>query len=79
MAVAERFPVARISAEARQIQFVPAVLTLVGGVLFGVGWLAAKVCTVAWMALTWTFAAVRVGWREGMAMRPADEERGHAA
>jgi uncharacterized membrane protein len=67
MALAERVPVARISAEAREIRFVPALLTLVAGLLFGVGWLAAKACTVAWAALTWTFAAVRVGWQEGMA------------
>lgn len=67
MAIAERVPVTRISAEAREIRFIPALLTLVAGVLFGVGWLAAKACTAAWSALTWTFAAVRVGWQEGVA------------
>lgn len=76
MALAERVPVARISAEAREIRFGPAVLTLLAGVLFGLGWLAAKACAVAWAALTWTFAAVRIGWQEGMARRPAGPGEG---
>lgn len=71
MAVLERVPVGRISAEAREIRFGPAVLTLLAGALFGLGWLAAKVCAVAWATLTWTFAAVRIGWQEGMARREA--------
>lgn len=74
MAVLERVPVGRISAEAREVRFVPTALTLMASVLFGMGWLAAKACTVAWGTLTWAFAAVRVGWQEGMARRPAGEE-----
>ena len=76
MAIAERVPVARVSAQAREIRFGPALLTLLAGVLFGVGWLAAKVCVVVWAALTWTFAAVRIGWQEGMARQTAGEEAG---
>jgi hypothetical protein len=76
VAVLERVPVARISAEASQIRFFPMVLTLVGGLLFGVGWLAAKACTVAWSALTWTFAAMRVGWQEGMARKDTGPREG---
>lgn len=74
MAFAERVPVARISAEAREVRFGPAVLTLVASLLFGLGWLAAKVCTVVWTALTWSFAAVRIGWQEGVARQTAGEE-----
>lgn len=77
MAFAEWVPVARISAQARNIRFGPTALTLVAGVLFGLGWLAAKACAVVWMALTWSFAAVRVGWQEGMAQRAADGGRRH--
>lgn len=76
MAVLERVPVGRISAEARETRFGPAVLTLLAGVLFGVGWLAAKVCTVGWAACAWTFAAVRIGWQEGMAQRSSPGEDG---
>lgn len=76
MAVLERVPVARISAEAREIRFGPAVLTLLAGLLFGVGWLAAKTCTVLWAAVAWTFAAVRIGWQEGMARPDAQDEGG---
>ncbi|MDI9885913.1 hypothetical protein QMZ92_16385 [Streptomyces sp. HNM0645] len=71
MAVLERIPVGRISAEAREIRFGPALLTLVAGVLFALGWLAAKVCRAMWAVVAWTFAAVRVGWQEGMARREA--------
>lgn len=76
MAIAERVPVGQISAEAREIRFGPAVLTLLAGVLFGLGWLAAKVCTVTWAALAWAFAAVRIGWQEGMARRESGPSEG---
>lgn len=62
---AERVPVKRISAEARQVRFWRAVLAALAGVLFGLGWLAAKACAVLWLAGVWSVTAVRVGWQEG--------------
>lgn len=64
MAVLDRVPLDKITAEARAISFVRTVLTLLAGILFGVGWVAAKTCQVLWFIGAWVFAAVRVGWRE---------------
>lgn len=70
MAVAwlERVPVEEITKEARQIHFWRTVLRSMAGVLFGVGWLAAKTCAVLWLTCAWSATAVKVGWREGRAM-----------
>lgn len=64
MAVLDRVPLDKITAEARAINFVRTLLTLIAGVLFASGWVAAKVCQGLWFVAAWTFAAVRVGWRE---------------
>lgn len=64
MAVLDRVPMDRITAEARALNFVRVVLTTIAGVLFGVGWLVAKVFTGSWFVLAWMFAAVKVGWRD---------------
>jgi hypothetical protein len=68
-AVLERVPVDRITAEARATHPGRALLTLIAGVLYGLGWLAAKTVAVVWLALAWSFAAVKVGWQD--ARRPA--------
>lgn len=60
----ERVPVDRITARAREVHFGRSVLTLIAAVLFGLGWLVAKVFTVLWLALTWSWAAIALGWRE---------------
>lgn len=61
----ERVPLERISAEARQIEFRRVLLLVIGGLLFGVGWVAAKTFTVVWAGLVWSAMAVKVGWQEG--------------
>lgn len=63
--VLERVPVERINREARETHFWRTVLTLVAGLLYGVGWLAAKGFTLLWLVLAWSAVAVRVGWQEG--------------
>jgi hypothetical protein len=63
--VAGRIPLDRIDREARQVHFWRSLLTMVGGLLFGVGWLAAKVAGACWLALVWSVTAVRLGWQEG--------------
>jgi hypothetical protein len=43
----------RISARARQVQFSRSLLALAAGLLFGVGWLMAKLFGGAWLAFVW--------------------------
>lgn len=52
-----------ITRQAREVHPVRALLTLIASVLFGIGWLAYKICAVLWMASAWSFVAVRAGWR----------------
>jgi hypothetical protein len=63
--VLTRVPTAQITREARQIHFWRTVLTLLAGLFFGLGWLAARGFGFAWFALAWTATAVKVGWVEG--------------
>lgn len=58
-----RVPLAEVSRRARQIRFGRTMLTLVTGLLFGAGWLAAKVFALAWLALAWGFTSARMGWQ----------------
>jgi hypothetical protein len=60
-AVFERVPLDAITEQARQVRFWRTVLTVIAGVLFGAGWLVAKM----WLAAAWSAVAVREGWREG--------------
>lgn len=63
-ALLERVPLESISAQARQVRFWRTVLTVIAGVLFGAGWVAAKALGVAWLGAAWCAVAVREGWRE---------------
>lgn len=54
----------RITAEARTIHPARVILTAVAAVLFGLGWITAKTCVVAWFVLAWCYAAVKVGWAD---------------
>ncbi|BBA99270.1 hypothetical protein RVR_8309 [Actinacidiphila reveromycinica] len=60
----EQIPLDQITAEARRIRFWRTVLTVLGGLLFGVGWLAAKGCGLVWLGVAWVAAALRIGWQE---------------
>lgn len=59
-----RVPVERITAEARAVHPAHALLTLVAAVLYGIGWLAGKILGALWLAVVWSFTAVKVGWVE---------------
>jgi len=59
----DRVPVDRITEQARQVKPGRTVLTLIAGVLFGLGWVTAKVFAAIWFAFTWCWAAVGVGWQ----------------
>lgn len=68
-AILDRVPIDRITAEARQIDSKRVALTLIAAVLYGVGWLAARVWGVVgavlvalWRALVWSATAVKIGW-----------------
>jgi hypothetical protein len=61
----ERVPVDGITAQARQVHFWRTVLTVVAAVLFGIGWLTARLFGALWLALAWSGVAVREGWRAG--------------
>jgi hypothetical protein len=57
-------PVDRITARAREAHPGQALIALIAGVLFGLGWLAFKVVRVLWFAAVWCAFAVAEGWRE---------------
>lgn len=75
-AVLERVPVDRITAEAKDVEFWRTVLTVIAGVLYGLGWLVGKTFTVAWRVLAWVGVAVKVGWQD--ARTPKADDRGAA-
>jgi hypothetical protein len=60
--VLDRVPVDQITERARQVRPGRTVLTVIAGALFGLGWVVAKVFGVLWLAFTWSWAAVGVGW-----------------
>jgi uncharacterized membrane protein YedE/YeeE len=70
MVTLERIPAERITAQAREIHFWRTVLTLIAGLLFGIGWLLARAFTIAWFALTWCAIAGREGWRSARPVPP---------
>lgn len=52
-----------VRAEARQIDPVKALLTALFVVPFVLGWLVAVLVRTVWAVVSWTWAAVVVGWR----------------
>lgn len=60
----DRVPLERISAEAREVRFGRTLLLLFAGLLYGVGWVAAKACMLLWRAAAWMGVAIKVGWTE---------------
>lgn len=68
-AILDRIPVDRITAEARQVDSKRIVLTVIAAVLYGIGWLAARiwevigvVLSVVWRGFVWAAVAVKFGW-----------------
>lgn len=57
-------PLERISKDAREMDLLRGILACIAAVLYGLGWITAKVLGGLWFALTWTAAAVRLGWVE---------------
>jgi len=65
--VLDRVPVDRITVEARQIHFGTTLLSVIGGILYGLGWLLAKTFNVVWFAIAWAGVAVKLGWTDARA------------
>jgi len=53
----------QVRAEARQVDLVKAILTALFLVPFVLGWLAALTVRACWAVISWTWAALVVGWR----------------
>lgn len=65
----------RITAQARQWTPGRTLLGLLAALLVGVGRLAFAVFAALWLAVTWTAAAVKVGWDDARAARQAATEQ----
>lgn len=70
--VAERIPLDRIEQRARAARPGRTVLVVIASVLFAVGWLACKACSVAWLAAAFCGSALAEGWQSA---RTADRPR----
>lgn len=53
-----------ISRQAQEVSFTRTLLTVIGAVLFGIGWIVRKTFMMLWLAGAWSFVAAREGWRE---------------
>ena len=69
--IIDQIPLERINAEARKANFGRLLLTLIAGLFYLIGWVAARF----FFALAWCGAAVKVGWQEG---RRTGDRRGPA-
>lgn len=67
-------PVARITAQARQVRFGHVALAVVAWLLVSIGRLAYAVMSGLWLVLAWCGTAVKVGWQEARA--EAERRRG---
>lgn len=54
-----------VRAEARRIDVVKVLLTVLALLPFLLGWTAGVLVRGCWTTVLWTWAAVRVGWRTG--------------
>ena len=59
----DKIPLDAITEQARQVRPGRTVLTVIAAVLFGLGWVTARVFAVAWLSVMWCGVAVREGWR----------------
>lgn len=56
--------VQEITAQAKQIKFSTLLLSVLGGLFIGLGWVAFKAFTVVGRSVVWAYAASRYGWRK---------------
>ena len=60
----ERIDLDRISREAHQIDIGRMLLTLLAGIFWLIGWSVAKVCILLVAIVTYSIAAMKVGWQD---------------
>lgn len=72
----DRIPVDRITRQARDVHAGRALLTLIAGAFYVVGWVVFKVAAVLWLALAWCAVATREGWRQARGPQQAGVPRG---
>lgn len=72
MAVLDRVPVGDIQTRAAEIDPAKLLLALLALPFLVLGWVAAKVWQVLWLIVSWSVAAVQVGWVEA---RKSGEDR----
>ncbi len=63
-AILDRVPVEEITAEAREVKFGRTLLTVIAGILYGIGWVVAKAFNGLWLVMAWCAVAVKLGWME---------------
>jgi hypothetical protein len=71
----ERVPLDRISRRAHAARPGRTAGMAVASVLFALGWVAFKVCAVAWLAVAWCGSAVIEGWQESRKAEAARRAR----
>lgn len=54
----------RIQTQAKEIDPLKAALATVAAIPYVLGWVIAKVFTVAWLVASWAVAAGKVGWQD---------------
>lgn len=59
----------RITARTRQASPARSAVAVIAGVLFGIGWIAARFLGALWFAIVWCAMAVSEGWREARVKR----------
>ena len=72
MAVLDRVPVGDIQTRAAEIDPAKLLLAVLALPFLILGWVAAKVWQVLWLVISWSVAAVQVGWVEA---RKSGEDR----
>lgn len=43
------------------------IITVVGAIMWGIGWVPAKAFRTLWIAGLWSIAAIKLGWKDGLA------------
>lgn len=67
-----QLPVDEITAQAREVRFGRTLLNLIAFLLIGFG----KCLGFVWLAVVWSFLAVRTGWRDVHPPKVNDGSRG---
>jgi hypothetical protein len=65
MAVLDGLLVDQIETRAAAMHPGRTLLTVIAALFFALGWTVAKAARGVWLVVSWSIAAVRVGWQEG--------------